>query len=132
MKKILKYKKYIIILVILTLAGTGIYFYNKTKGVVQVTTITPKTQNLLLTVNSNGQIESNTVANLSFRATGKITNIVPQEGQLVEKGVLLASSDSSAGFNTSESYKYAVQTAIADLNQYIDDYADDLESLVVV
>lgn len=74
------------------------------------------------TVSATGYVHSEKEAELSFGATGEITNIYVKEGQLVTKGKLLAELDASAFQSALTSAKDTRDVAKEDLDLFIQKY----------
>ncbi|NCT55409.1 efflux RND transporter periplasmic adaptor subunit [bacterium] len=130
MKNIKKFLKIKYILVFVAVAIVSIVVYNTKfkEKVITVKTVSLETQDVIKTVSASGGIESKASASLSFGATSKITFIYVEEGQLVSKGQLLATADSATQWQNSETAKFLKQQTIVDREQYIDNYADNLEA----
>ncbi len=88
-------KKMIIVLILLILAGCGIYYY-KTR---------PKANPNELTLFGNVEIRQ---VDMGFRVEGKIQNMYFEEGDYVKKGELLASLDST-------NYRANYEKSLADI-----------------
>lgn len=126
--KFLKSKKAILIIIVLLLAGVGAYFYFINASKLVVTKVKPVSTLVKKTVSASGTVDSDTNADLSFRAIATLDVINVKEGDTVKKGDLLAKANLSSAYSTSQSYKAALDQAIIERDKYINTYASNLSA----
>ncbi len=86
----IKYKKTIIFIIILAIAG-GYFFYSRSKKpTTEYTTVKVERKNLAQTVSVSGKIASPNNIKLAFQTTGRLENIVVDVGDKVVKDQLVA------------------------------------------
>lgn len=121
-------KKWIIsIIVVILLSGIGYYFYDKNKNTASVELVS--LQNVMVTksVSASGEIKSNKQSDLTFVATGKITQVRTDKGQSVKKGQLLASINTATQSQNTQAAKDQRDTIIREKDIFIKDYGNDMD-----
>lgn len=94
MGKLIK-KRYLLILVIVVIF-VGYFFYQKNQKIKANNKLTfqnPKIENITQTLEVSGYIDAKQKATLRFAAGGKLITLAVKEGDLVEKGDLIAAID---------------------------------------
>uniref|UniRef100_A0A7C4Y347 Efflux RND transporter periplasmic adaptor subunit n=1 Tax=candidate division WWE3 bacterium TaxID=2053526 RepID=A0A7C4Y347_UNCKA len=124
-----KNKKYIIILVVLLAIGSFIAYKRSQPQTSKANRIDVTREIVRKTVSASGTIVSENEADLSFAASGEISEIYVKTGDDVKRGELLASL---YNYDTSQTVKAAKDTrdvAKRDLELFIQTYEDNKDDL---
>jgi|GEM_PF-1060514 len=128
MKSFRKYKNWVLGAIALVLVVALYFVYKNNKGVVKVTQVKPENAEVVKSVSASGKVTSQSIADLTFRTSTKITKLNAKEGQQVENNFLIAKGDAYSSYNTAQGLLEAKNQAIAERDKYIKLYQDDLES----
>lgn len=108
--------KIIIALVVIAIAGAGVYgstVYSK-RGIISVQTGKAVKQDLTSLVTASGEIKPKNYINIGANAMGIITDLLVKEGQRVQKGQLLAKIEDVQSRAEVEAQKANINVADAD------------------
>ncbi|HVJ44795.1 MAG TPA: efflux RND transporter periplasmic adaptor subunit, partial [Luteolibacter sp.] len=109
------------ILLVLLLCGAGAWYFFGRKSAPEVQTVVVKEETASagasskVTLNASGYVTARRAATVSSKVTGKVTEIVIEEGVEVKTGQLLAKLDDSnvrAGFRLAEAQLESARTAL--------------------
>jgi HlyD family secretion protein len=129
-----------IVLVLLLAIGAGTWWFNRSKPVavktatVQVRTTGGSAGKTLL--NASGYVTTRLEATVSSKITGKVSEILIEEGMAVEKGQILAKLDASnveAGIRLAEAQLASLKASLAETEpmlKYAKTELDRLDSMV--
>lgn len=123
MKTVLKYKKYLIIAILLLLVVAGYYLYKHKSQKPLYEPATIESTQVKQTVSASGIVTTINDVNLSFPAVAKLTNINVEKAQKVIKGDLLAQIDSYSSYQNAQSAKDARDITLRDLEIYEENYS---------
>lgn len=129
MKSLLSPKKLIIIAILVLVASFFTYNYLSNRNTARVIAVDTSPKNLTKSVSAAGVVQSDTVANLSFLTSSTVTELNVNEGDNVTKGQLLARANLSSTFQSAQATLFQKQQAIADRDQFIENYADNLQAV---
>lgn len=117
----MKWKKILIfsVLLVLTAAGVGAYFFFKDSGKTEFVTTTAEKGTLVQTVEANGVLESLDKVDLSFGSSGIVSLMLAEVGNEVRVGDLLAALDTDELQAQAEYYNYAASISQANLDKEI-------------
>ncbi len=87
-------KKYAILIILILIAGTGYYSY-RIYSVKALPTIHPSRSEIDVAVFASGKTKADKITHLSFQNTGRITALAFKKNQLVKKGEIVATIDTS-------------------------------------
>jgi len=121
-------KKWIItIVIIILLSAVGYYFYDKNKNTADVELVS--LQNVVVTksVSASGEMKSNKESDLTFVASGKVTQINVTKGQIVKKGKLLASINTSSQSQTAQAAKDYRDAIAREKDIFVKDYGNEMD-----
>lgn len=119
-------KKLIIVIVVIIIAGIGIWFwYSRNAQVLSVEQTKVQLNRVEKTISASGKIVSENQADLSFAASGRITNLTKKEGDMVKKGELLASLNTESTRQSTQAYKDARDAVIKDRDLFIRQFQND-------
>ncbi len=122
-------KKLIIGIIVVISAGAGIWFWYSRNAQILIVEQTQIQRNTVeKTISASGKIVSENQADLSFAASGRITNLTKNEGDMVKKGELIASLDSDSTRQSSQAYKDARDAVIKDRDLFIRQFQNDQSS----
>lgn len=116
--------KFIIIGVVVLISIIG-YFIYKNSNVVVASAITPKQEMVTLTVSAPGKVLSHEQATLSFSATGTVSELYVQEGDVVNKGQIIARLDTYSAYQNSKAAKDARDIALRNKDLFLKQYERD-------
>lgn len=115
-------KYYIIFAAILAAIGVGYYFFHNGKLIVDQTRA--ENREVIKTVSASGKIKSENEANLSFKASGRISKINFQKGDTVKMGDVIAVLDNKSALAGIKSYKDALDIKLRDKDLFLEQYQD--------
>ncbi len=118
-----------IILGVLIIVGGIIFYFWSQRGILKVIEVNPQNNKVIKSVTSSGSIKSKNDADMAFLATGKISSIKVEEGQIVKKGALLATLNTSSQQESLKSLQKAIETIANDKKSYKESYADNLNAV---
>jgi HlyD family secretion protein len=106
---------WIIVAIIVIIAGSGIYTWLNQKPKVEYTTESAKIGKLVQTVTATGMVESAHEISLNFKTPARIVYLPVKEGDLVKTGQVLASADMGSIGASIKQYEANVASARANL-----------------
>jgi membrane fusion protein (multidrug efflux system) len=129
MKKVVikKYFKMLLPAIVVALF-LWLFFIREKNNTVTVRKVGLINRVVIRTVTASGSVASNSSADLSFQATGKIAKVNVKEGDGVKKGQFLASLDSSSQSQTIKYYKDALDIKVKEYELFFDDYNANKET----
>lgn len=126
----LKNKKTYILIVIIIIIGLGLFARNKfSNEKADVNTVETKNIVVEKTVVSSGTIKAKKSANIAFSVPGEVEVVNVEEGQKVKKGDLLGQVYNYDKYQTSQSYKDALDLAKTDRDLYVENYSTNLQAV---
>src|SRR4030042_6022407 len=112
-------KKIIILIIVIGLAGSVVYFGFLKKESATFDLAEAKVGKIIQEVSETGQVQKGDKINLSFKTSGVITNIYIDVGEEVKKGDILARLETSNLSTQLQESQAAVDVAQAQLNQLL-------------
>jgi len=123
-------KRTIIIIVVSVLAiGGAIGWYFSTQQGQVVEQVYVEQNEILKTVSASGEVKSGQQANLSFLASGKITNVNVEEGQQVIARSVLGSLNTTTQSQTSKAARDARDIALRNRDAFVEQYSSDKDDI---
>lgn len=119
----------IIIVVSILLIGGGVAWYFSTQQGQTVEQIFVEQNDVLKTVSASGVVKSDDQADLSFLASGKITNINIEEGQQVIARSVLGSLNTTSQAQTSQASRDARDIALRSRDAFIEQYSSNKDDI---
>lgn len=89
MRKLFRRRNIFITLIVLLIVWAVWSAIASSNAPKEVSVVTPQTDELTVTISASGKIQPKKTASLRFAATGRITSLPVQEGDLVKKGQVL-------------------------------------------
>lgn len=123
LKNLFGHKKIILFMVILIITGIVFYFKLGSNGqsISQYKTITATSGDLSTVINASGSVLPENSATITFLTSGRITYIGFKEGDVIKKGQLIASLDTTQAHDAVSKAEANYNSAQSALNKVLDD-----------